>query len=803
MNENVPNPLMQEEENQQEDLKRLLFKYLQYWRWFVIGVAAALVLAFLFNRYATNVYQTDAEIKILKEKENGIDLSGLDGAASLFSNRDVNLENEIEVLKSRRLLDSVVHSLKLNTTYLKEEEINTVEVWDAQIPFEVHWQKIDSERSPGEEIPVFKLHYLSATQFEISVTNYDTDTKTLTYNQSVELADYKFKISSRSAYVEPLNELKDNTFFFSHRSTNNAIDALIAKITIAPVGKESDILSLSYQGSNKLKNQAILDTLISKFNTDGMRDKRIISKRTEDFIAERLVLLSKELDTVETGLVNYKEQHGLVTIESTSKQLFEKELSSEAERFQTSLQRELAKAFKEELLTGEKYSLLPANLGLESSSVNDLTKMYNETVLERNELLLSATPKNPAVQAVDSKLDQLKGNILQSVNGYISNLSLSLENFEKREALSSGNLHKIPQKEKAVRAIMRQQEIKEKLYLFLLQKREEAALQYATTSPSIKVVDYAYSNPIPVSPKKKLIYLAALILGALIPFGILYIKFLLDTKIGTREDIERVLPNTPVLAEVPELDKNANKLIKKNDLSVLAEAFRILRTNLGYFKAKSDQAHQSQVIFVTSTIKGEGKTFTALNTAHALAATGKKVLMIGCDLRNPQTHNYYNKDKNSIGVSAYLNNSGVKFDDLLNRGDLYFKNLDLIIAGQIPPNPAELLINGRFEELIAEARERYDYVIVDTAPTILVTDTLLISQNADVTLYMTRSRHTDIRLLNHIKALKDSGKLKKVGIVLNGVSEKSGYGYGYSYNYGYGYGYSEDAHKRSWKFWKK
>ncbi|HET8810900.1 MAG TPA: polysaccharide biosynthesis tyrosine autokinase, partial [Flavobacteriaceae bacterium] len=346
----------------------------------------------------------------------------------------------------------------------------------------------------------------------------------------------------------------------------------------------------------------------------------------------------------------------------------------------------------------------------------------------------------------------------------------------------------------------RQQAIKEKLYLFLLQKREEAALQYAITSPTIKVVDYAYTQPEPVSPKSKIVLLAALILGLLVPFGILYLRFLLNTKVQNKEQVQKIVGDIPIVAEIPQLEKNSVDIIRPNDRTVLAEAFRILRTNINYFKPANKKEGEGEVIYVTSTTKGEGKTFTAVNLAITLASTNKKVLLIGCDLRNPQLHYYIKKDKNSIGVSSYLFDEKISISELILKDPLKYGNLDIVLSGNIPPNPAELLLNGRYEDLLEEAKSSYDYVVVDTAPTILVTDTLLISSLADITVYLVRAGVTDQRLLEHVKELHKNKKLKNIGLVINGLDEKGHYGY----NYGYGYGYDEDQLiKSKYKFWKR
>jgi capsular exopolysaccharide synthesis family protein len=311
------------------------------------------------------------------------------------------------------------------------------------------------------------------------------------------------------------------------------------------------------------------------------------------------------------------------------------------------------------------------------------------------------------------------------------------------------------------------------------------------------------TNYIPIAPKRSIIYLAALLIGLLIPFGIVYILFLLDTKIHGKLDFDRLSPNIPVVAEIPFIDEE-NRIITKNDRSVLAESFRILRTNINYLIPLKKEG-ECPIIFTSSSIKGEGKTFVSLNLALTLSSLEKKVLLIGSDLRNPQLHKYLKLNKNRIGLSNYLHDTTTDWQNLINGNVFDNEFLSIVFAGSVPPNPAELLSNGRFEDLLNILKKQYDYIVVDTAPTILVTDTLLISKLADITVYVTRADHTDKKLLTYSKGLKEQGKLVNMAYLINNVGGEKGYGYGYKYsygysygyNYGYGYGYGEDSDQKT------
>ena len=780
-----------------EDLKNLLYRYFQYWPWFLLGVILSVSGAYLYLRYSTEVYSTQAKIKVLDESnDGGLDLSGLSGSSSLFNLSKVNLENEIQIVKSRRLLERVTQALDLNTAYYSNAAIKSSLYYNPDMPVQVSWITKDSTSQSSS--PLIEFHSLGENSF--SLKEEKLGSLKGTYGDTLQFGGYVFSIDKSPTSRLNGEPSKNDTFLFKYVSAESAIQSLSNSIGVEPIGDKSHVLSLSILGSNVQKNEAVLNELIKQFNQDGIEDKRLVSKRTQEFVEERLKFLVQELDTVEEGMVTYKNEKDLIDVQANATQLFGKEAEAEKKRFEVQTQLAVTKDFQQFLENQSSYELLPANIGISDASVNQLTSEYNQLILERDRLLISATAENPAILNLNQELNRLQANINASVKAYMQSLQITLNSLQRQEGYSSGKLGGFPQIEKEVRSITRQREIKERLYLFLLQKREEAALSYAVTAPTVKVVDYAYTSMTPISPKRQIVMLASLIIGLLIPFGILYVLFLLDTKVNNKVELQKKLANLSVVGEIPQLAKQAKAVIGANDRSVLAEAFRILRTNLNYFKSPTDLENNGQVVFVTSTTKGEGKTFVAVNLANILAATKKKTLLIGCDLRNPQVHTYIDKDKNYKGVSSFLHNPSVQMEDLILKRAFNFENLDVVLSGAIPPNPAELLLNGRFEELIAEAKSKYDYVIIDTAPTILVTDTLLISKYADATMYMVRAGYTDVKLLKHIEELQKQRKLNNMGIVLNGVKEDGAYGY----NYGYGYGYSEEVKKKPlWKFWAK
>ena len=574
----------------------------------------------------------------------------------------------------------------------------------------------------------------------------------------------------------------------------DATDQLSGDLQTENVGKQSEILKIILTGNNPKKTNQILDNIVYQFDKDGIADRQLVSERTRDFVNERFVYLSQELDSIENHKETYKRLNKLSFIEADANAASSTKLNVESEAFQLETQVELAKLLGRTLNKDKKYSMLPMNLGLVNSGINTLAAEYNSILLEREKMLLSAGEKNPVVKEFSNKIEELRRNILVSISIYQQELALSLRKINSLKDESTKFFESIPLKEKILRAIDRQQKIKENLFVLLLQKREEALINLAITSHSIKIIDYAISDQTPIFPKKNMVYVFSLLVGLFIPFAIIYIILLFDTKIHSKFNLEESGSDIPLLAEIPHID-NENRVIASNDRSVLAESFRILRTNVGYLLPINTLV-KCPIIYTTSSIKGEGKTFISLNTALSFAALNKKVLLIGADLRNPQLHKYLNIKKEVSGLSNYLFDTTTDWKTLISKNILENENLSIILSGSVPPNPAELLSNGRFEELLDILKMEYDYIIVDTAPTILVTDTLLISKLADLTIYVTRADYTDKFLLKFSKDLKIQGKMKNMAYVLNDVSLTKSYDYGYQYsygyNYGYGYGYNED-----------
>jgi capsular exopolysaccharide synthesis family protein len=783
--EQSPYPISQEEDA--TDLVRVFKDYLRYWPWFVLSIMLFMMGGHLKLRYTPKVYQSFAKIKVLEEGNGlNLDMEGL-----LFNKSQVNLENEIEILTSYRMLEIVEKELQLRNVFYTQGDVRTAQL-DA-LPFS--YQQILG----GDSLNFVGSFKIKVTPSAFEVYSVAKDSTILFANHDTYLYQHSLPFQVKIESPEQLALCIGKEFTILIQSKKSAILRLKGGLEVKPIGGNSEILQLSIKGENVLRSERILNAIIKVFNEDGVQDRKSISKRTVEFIDERFISLSEELDSIELGKKEFKQNNNLVYIESDSEISLRKRAQADDEVFRVENQLALSELLEEAIKKpNTKGRLLPANFGLESEVINGLIGKYNTAILDNEKLISSGGINNPIVMGLQGQLDDLRANIVNSLGAFKKHLQLSQSQLLSRDKEFRSEVYSLPQKEKLLRAINRQQQIKETLFLLLLQKREEASISLAVIEPSIKVVDYALSGSSPVSPNTRIIYFGSLVMGLFLPFGVLFIVFLFDNKIHGKNDIQKLGSNIAIVGEIPKINDGSESVFSNpNDRSILAESFRILSSNVDYILPLKEEG-KGRIVYITSTIKGEGKTFISLNLSLALSSLDKKVLLIGADLRNPQLHSYLDIDKQLPGLSLYLNDPNYHWKDVLLKGFTGHPNHDTLISGLIPPNPPHLLTNSRFEVLLEEARSLYDYIIVDTAPTIGVTDTLLISKFADATIYVTRANYTEKSLLEHSNALSKNNKLKNMAYVVNHVGDNNVYGYSYRYNYGYGYGYGEDIAKRSW-----
>ncbi|RKS50567.1 capsular exopolysaccharide synthesis family protein [Gillisia mitskevichiae] len=778
-----------EEKESNFDLKAEIYKYLAHWKWLVLFFLIGGLLAFLYNRYTIPQFRTEASMMILNDEKSNMASALPSGGGSILTFGDNSLDNQIITLKSKRLVEKVVEELNHNISYFIEGNVITTEAYKNS-PIKIKFISPDSLVQKASK--TLFITPTSDTEFVLKdeVSEYE---KMHNIGEIVNLDGLKFSIVPENIGSESIFK-KTRTVQINIRPIDQTAGEYISRLIIAPKGKAADILSLSIIHAESEKSQDFLNNLMFQFNADGVADKRQVALSTTEFIQDRLGIITSELDSVEGGMASFKRENKFMDVSSGAQEFLAKSSRAEQEVFDIETQLMIITSVEDILKSRENYELLPSNIGIEGG-ISGFISTYNALVLERNAYLRNSTPQNPVVQKITASLDSLKENLRDNIDSQKRSLNIQLSELNQLDRASQSKFSGFPGMEKGMRGIERQQQIKEQLYLFLLQRREEAAIAFAVTGPVAKVIDPAYTIPSAVDPKPWLILVGGFLIGLLLPLLVLFGKFMLDTKVHHKGDLETLIKNIPFLGEIPRISEGLEETIQLNDRSPLAESFRILRTNLAYLlKPKSN--NKGEIIYVTSTIKGEGKTFITYNLARTLASTKKKVVIIGADIRNPKLHRYLDLPMDSKGLSDYLYNYDLTSFDIINKSLNEDLKVDFVLSGSIPPNPAELFMSDRMKNLLDELSSNYDFVIVDTAPTMIVTDTLLISPLADTTLYVTRAGYTEKKLLEFPKELKQQGKLKGLAIILNDVDySKFSYGakYGYSYGYGYGYGVDEES----------
>jgi len=786
-----------EEKESNFDLKAEIFKYLAYWKWLLFGLLLGGAIAYLYNRYTIPQYWTQASLMILKDSESNVASALPSGGGSILTFGDNSLDNQIVTLKSKRLVEKVVDELNHNISYFIEGNVITIEAYKSS---PVLIQFITPDSIVNRASKTLFVTPKSDTDFNLVDESRGYD-KTHEIGEIIELDGLKFSIIPRSGANSLFKNSK--TVQINISPVNRVAGNYISKLDIFPKGKAADILSLGIVQEDSRKSEDFLNNLMYQFNADGVADKRQVALSTTEFIQDRLELITSELDSVEGGIATFKEENQLMNVGSKAQEFMSKSTMAEQQVFEIETQLMIIRSIEDLLNKREGYELLPASLGIQDGGISGLISTYNSLVLERNAYLRTSTPQNPVVATITAQLDSLKENLRDNIRSTVSSLNIQLGVLNQLDKSSQNKFSAFPGMEKGMRGIERQQQIKEQLYLFLLQRREEAAIAFAVTSPVAKVIDPSYTFPSPVEPKPWLILVGGFLIGLILPLLILFAKFMLDTKVHHKGDLVPLTKHVPFLGEIPKITGETSEIIQLNDRSPLAESFRILRTNLAYL-TKAKKENRGEIIYVTSTIKGEGKTFVSYNLARTLATSKKKVIIIGADIRNPKLHRYIDAPLEGKGLSDYLYDLEIQPQDIITTSRELEIKVDLVLSGAIPPNPAELFMNDRMENLLKMLSGSYDFVIVDTAPTMIVTDTLLISPLADTTLYITRAGYTEKKLLEFPKDLKQQGKLKGLAVILNDVDySKFSYGAKYGYSYGYGYGYGVDEESKLNKILKK
>lgn len=761
------------------DVEAIIKPYLSKWYWFLVSILLCLILGILYIKTSIPVYNVKGAVLIKDAKkalggagDMGV-LEGLSGFGGMSTN---SIENELEVFKTKKLIRDVVAINQLQTSVHTSTQIKKKELFGDTSPIVIH---IINEKK-NKKYPE-KSFLITFENNKVILESEEFDfKKEIEYGRSISLPFANIIITKNIKFDKEKAGDIGSTLEVNFSPLESCASNVQNMVKVDLADKDATVINLSVDYAQTDKAKTIINSLIDAYNKDAILDKNSESQKTKEFIDNRIDKISKELGNVESEKERFKSENKITDIMTEAKISLESSADAKKKQLELDAQLELNDDLISYLSKQNSYQLLPVNIGLESAESNNSIATYNKMVMDRNRLLENATPQNPLVVDITQQINSMKRSVSESLQKNKVALQFALNEYQSEQNKIGSKITKIPLQEKLFRSLERQQQIKENLYLLLLQKREETAISLAVVAPKARVVEPVFVSDKPVAPKKMVIFFISLMIGLAIPFVIIYLKEFFNNKIVSKNDLKD-LTEIPIVAEVPAISKNIDHLIRHNDFSPLAEAFRILTTNIGFMM---DESSSSKIIYVTSSIKGEGKTFVSMNLALSLANSSKdKVIIIGADIRNPQLQRYKIQKGLDRGLTEFLYDKNVTADEVIFKNPVSDK-CDIIYSGTIPPNPTELLKNGRLKVLLDELKTKYQYIVVDTAPLLLVTDTLTISQYADLKLYVTRSNFTEKSLIDFANEAVESGKLKNVAFVLNDLT-KENFGYGNKYGYGY------------------
>lgn len=749
------------------DINSLVRTYLSKWYWFVISVIFFVGMGYLYTRMNNRPIAVRANVLIQQEDSNPLSTE-MGGMSSLFGSKGF-VEDEVFVIASHSLFKSVAKELGINKLHVVRDGFLKSHLAFPEFPVDVV--------APGVADTLMSTLYFTVKIDTKGLADIKVKVKreTLAEVEDVKLPAKvntefgEFTIVTTPYYVKG-EKLKTTISFTGY---DVAAEKLDTEVAARRGSKKSNVITLALDTPNQLYGVAILDKIIEKYNERGINEKNLQGEKTAAFLEERTALLSGELNASESAIQEYKERHGIIDVGSEASYQTTKKAQMETALFNTEKEIALLKLTQDFLSDSLNYSeMIPMTVA--SGAVQSGINAYNSLVVKRLDLSQNAKQNSYAIRQLTKQMDLVRANLSNSSEKALESAEVSLRNIESERNRALGKLSNIPIQEREFINMKRQQEIKQQIYLFLLQKQEENAMLLANSVPKGQIIDDAFSLSEPLGISNKVILLIAFILGLLCPPAVIYVRKLLRSKFDTKEDVEHHI-SAPILGEMCTDRSGRSLVVSATDTSSATELFRLMRTNLQFMLG----GENDKVVLLTSTRSGEGKSFIALNLAATLSLLeGRKVLLVGMDIRNPQLANYLGINP-PLGLTNYLSASNVTLDSIIEPMP-GVKNCDLIVAGPIPPNPAELLASKKVDELFATLRTMYDYIVVDSAPVGMVSDTFTLDRIADATVYVTRVNYSTLADLRFVEQIYTDKRLKKLSVVVNGTASKKGYGYGYS-----------------------
>lgn len=804
----------QPEDEKPVDYKALFFEYLMYWPWILGCVIVMGIVMYAYLRYQAPVYNVNATVLIKQgDQTKNPSASPMQAMQDLgMLSMASNFDNEVEILRSRTLVKKVVNKLNLYINYKEAQtfryptdlyKTSPVQVWTTPEEADRLFGPVTLEMTctPDGKVDVEASYYPDRDADEVTLhKHFDQLPGVLTTPVGV------FTLSANSdSILAKIDQTR--TITATVVSPTAVATSYTASLSSEPTSKTTTIAALSLDESNPTRGVDFINMLVALYNEDANNDKNEVAAKTAQFIDERIGIINQELGTTENQLANFKQQAGLTDLSSDAQLALKENSAYQQKQAENATQLRLV-AFLRSYINDPKNEMevIPANVGLADEGLSSLIVKYNDLLIERKRLLRTSNESNPAVVQLDAGIRATRANVQTTVDNVEKGLLITQSDLDREGKKYATRISNAPTQEKELMSITRQQEIKASLYLLLLQKREENAITLASTATNGRIIEEAMAGSTPVSPNKKMFYLIALVLGIGIPVGVIYLRNLLRFKIEGRADVEKIT-DVPVVGDVPMVDTKGNPIVvHENHNNLMEEVFRSVRTNIQYMLQEGQK-----VILFTSTSSGEGKSFTAGNLACSFAFMGKKVVIVGLDIRKPGLNKVFQISHKEKGITQYL--ADPEHTDLLSlcQPSTVSSNLYILPGGTVPPNPTELVARKTLDQAIEILKANFDYVVLDTAPIGMVTDTQLIARVADLSVYVCRAGYTHKSHYELINELEKDRKLPNLCTLINCIDmnqRKNGYYYGYGkygkygkygygkkYGYGYGYGYGNKNDK--------
>ena len=779
-----------EEEEKSIDFRSIFVKLVSHWKWFIISFIFCTVVSFIYLRYQTPLYEVKSSI-LIKEQDSQKSNFGVNGAIDVLQDlggfsMSKNFDNEIQILKSTTLIQKVVENLGLYINTVEKRTFGYAKPLYKNSPVNVYITPEEASKIEGS----VKLAMTYSPDGKLKIKgNYVLDGDKYTFVHSFDSLPgvYPSPVGVFSFAKNKLDkkDIDGTVKLVSIVSTPEDVASVYAQnLSVEPVSKTTTIANLSLKESQIERAKDFTNQLVAFYNQDANDEKNEVARNSARFIEERIAIINGELGTTENELANFKKRSGLTDLTSDAKLALEENSKYEQQRTLNATQIRLVKFLDDYINNPDnRNGVIPSNVGLEDKNLSTIIDQYNTLIIERKRLLRTSSENNPAVINLNTGIDAMRHSVQTTVQSVLQGLQITQKDIERQSSKYEARINDAPDKEKKFISISRQQEIKATLYIMLLQKREENAITLAATANNGRVIEKARAAKQPDSPKKHIVMLVSLLMSLGLPVVVIYVLELLKYKVESREDIVKIT-DVSVLAELPhaETNKDNSIVVRSNMNDVMEETFRTMRTN-AMFMLNEDE----KVILVTSTDQQDGKSFVSSNFAVSMALLGKKVIIVGMDIRKPGLNKTFGFSCQMEGVTKYLNNpEKTDLSDLIFTSSIC-PNLDILPGGTVPPNPTELLARPSLGKLIDTLKSKYEYVILDTAPVGLVSDTAIMGHVADLCVYVCRANKTTKKDYSYINVLKKEGRFKKMATVICDVNiEKT------TKRYGYGYGYDSD-----------